>query len=434
MNISELHEIYKSSNGVSTDTRQDIKGKIFFALKGDNFDGNKYATLAIEKGAIYSIVDDPVLQGDQYINVENTLDTLQKLASFHRSTLSTKIFGITGSNGKTTNKELLSAVLSKKLVTYATKGNLNNHIGVPLSLLNIKPNVELAIIEMGANQMGDIEELCEIANPDFGYITNIGKAHLEGFGSVDNIKHEKGALFRHVINREGTLFANRSEKEVQEIAGNYKDTIYIGNFDEESNYRFKFQSVIPKVVLKEEDGYTYDSNLYGVHNYQNIKMAIGVGLYFGVPRDAIKEAIANYIPDNNRSQVESFGDTHLYLDAYNANPSSMSASIRSFAQIESERKIIIIGDMLELGNDEIKYHQEIIALLDSYTWTEVYLLGPLFSKANETMDNSYTTFETKALFDQNVDPNKLTGCNILIKGSRGMQLENLEFIRQLRKN
>ncbi len=427
-NLTRLYEIFKNSSGVSTDTRENLEGKVFFALKGPNFNGNRYAKEALKRGAICAVVDEgSEEQVREFFLVGNVLETLQDLAIHHRKQLDTVVIGITGSNGKTTSKELVHLVLSQRYLTYATKGNLNNHIGVPKSLLEIQSDHEFAIIEMGANKKGDIKELCEIALPDHGFITNIGLAHLEGFGSKEGIANEKGELFKQVMEEEGKIFVNTGEKDLLAMAGDYKNQVRIGEEDGDK-YTFKCKSVVPKVTFQFQD-FTIDSNLYGGHNYENLKMAAGIGLEFGVNIDEISKAISSYFPTNNRSQVKVVNGVSFFLDAYNANPSSMKVSISSFAAFASNNKILILGDMLELGSEKNIYHSEVLEYLTQYDWKRIFLIGQHFSKHEKDFTNLkfYATIQdAESEIKRSLSP----GDHVLLKGSRGLKLEQLSLLRQ----
>jgi UDP-N-acetylmuramoyl-tripeptide--D-alanyl-D-alanine ligase len=412
-----------------TDTRKDLEGKMFFALKGPNFDGNQYAQYAIESGASYAIVDDSdMVKEEKIILVDDVLKTMQDLGLYHKKKLGIPVIGITGTNGKTTNKELLSRILSKKYKCYATKGNLNNQIGVPLSLLEIASDDEIAVIEMGANKMGDIKELSALADPDYGYITNIGIAHLEGFKSKDNIKIEKGELFRYVKRKKGIFFLNSSEPEVKEIAEAYEHTLSVGE-GESDDYRFEMISSIPKVQLKFQ-GALLESHLYGDHNYENVKMAIAIASYFKVPIDAIREALDEYKPKNNRSQLIAKDGLLLFLDAYNANPSSMQSSVESFANFNAKNKILILGDMLELGDDSRMHHRELLEKINIYAWSDVILLGGLFGEF-ASLYPAYHFFKDRNEADLYLNQDFSEGTYFLVKGSRGIALEKLKLIQQL---
>lgn len=429
MIIEELYTRFLESTGVGTDTRKDLNGKIFFALKGENFDGNKYADLAIQKGAILAIVDEPqTMIDDRIILVDNVLHTLQLLANYHRKQIKVPILGITGSNGKTTSKELISSVLNMKLNTYSTKGNFNNHIGVPLSLLEVNEEHDFAVIEMGANRINDIKELCEICEPDFGFITNIGNAHLEGFGGKEGVIKAKRALFDFVIANNGYIFVNYSEKEVTEIAGTYHKQIIVGEEDH-CNYVFKLKQSEPFVVFNcvSPNKFELNSNLYGLHNYQNLKMAVAIGLYFEIESRQIAEALEQYKSENNRSQIIEKEGVTIYLDAYNANPTSMKNALQSFSNLgETTRAIVVLGDMLELGDDALTFHHEILEIVNRIK-SQAVLIGPFFMSLKEQ-------FPQFQYFEKIDDFNKAQSINIedyqriLIKGSRGLKLENSYFL------
>lgn len=426
MNV--LYDYFLASEGVETDSRKDLQDKIFFALKGPNFNGNTFALEALYKGASYAVVDENVDAFDErLLFVEDVLQSLQQLSTMHRKALGTPILGITGSNGKTTNKELLHLVLNQKFHCYATKGNFNNQIGVPLSLLQLTEDHDFAIIEMGASKPGDIKELCEIARPDYGYITNIGVAHLEGFGSKEAIASEKGELFKFVKFGNGKIYANTSASEVVEIANNYENVILVGE-DRADDYCFKHISSIPNAQFRYED-VLITSHLYGAHNYENLKMCAAIGMDLGVEIIDIKKALESYKSKNNRSEVLEKNDIHIFLDAYNANPSSMKASLKSFAEFDHNNKTLILGDMLELGGDSDSFHKEILDLVSEYEWKEVFLIGQCFKK----QESSYPTFhfsEEAKLIDQTISDHIQIGDYVLVKGSRGLALEKLSFIQQ----
>ncbi len=432
MDIEQLHKLFLDSKGVGTDTRKDLKDKLFFALKGDNFNGNQYAQIALDNGAAFAVIDEETQKNDnRQILVQNVLKTLQDLAHFHRKYLGIPILGITGTNGKTTNKELISRVLSKKYKLYATKGNLNNHIGVPLSILEITKDFEFAVIEMGANKIGDIKELCEIADPDYGYITNIGIAHLEGFITPENIKIGKGELFRYIKDKNGVFFVNNSEKAVVDISYGYEQNIVI---DDSTGNIFTPIQYIPNIVFEFTHGkkyYVADSQLYGHHNYENLKVSVAIGLYFGVECEKIESAIKEYKPDNSRSQVLNRNGLNIFLDAYNANPTSMKASIISFASFSESKKVLILGDMLELGEETEYLHREIINLVAKYNWTFVIFIGSNFMKVKSSKSDNTFYFKNKDEADLNFVWTFSQGTNILLKGSRGVALEKLKFIQEM---
>lgn len=415
MNIAQLYQLYSETYLVDTDTRKIRKGTIFFALNGDNFNGNEFAEEALKSGANYVIIDEEKYKTDsKTILVENVLETLQKLANFHRKQLSIPIISLTGSNGKTTTKELINAVLSKKYITVATAGNLNNHIGVPITLLSMTPQTEIGIVEMGANHLKEIEFLCNIAEPTYGLITNFGKAHLEGFGSVEGVIKAKSELYDFLRLNNGTAFINTDDElQVKQSAGI--------NAVEFSNNSIKFLEANPFVKVQFKNT-LIESNLIGKYNYNNIAVAAAVGNYFDISETDIKIAIENYIPVNNRSQLIQKGTNKIILDAYNANPSSMQAALENFAQLKDENKVVFLGDMFELGKDSKKEHEKIANLVTSYHFSKVFLIGKAFSATgakNAFVSESYESFKNSTNYSN------INNATILIKGSRGMALERL---------
>lgn len=424
MLIPQLHKLFLQSAGVSTDSRNIFKNCLFFALRGLHFDGNKYALEALEKGAAFAIVDNThVADHPKLIQVKDVLNTLQQLARFHRSTFEhLKVIGITGSNGKTTTKELLHSVLNRKYNVISTKGNYNNHIGVPLTLLQIKADHEIAIIEMGANHVGEIAELCELTVPNYGLITNIGQAHLDGFGSIENIIQTKTALYRSVEKNGGTIFIHQHKAElvnhlpenVEKIFYNSAENPLFAVSEARSNPFLSFQ-------LKKEKIFTIQTQLTGAYNLDNICAAIAVGYHFEVASEAIKLALETYTPQNHRSQIQHTSKNTLIIDAYNANPSSMTSALKSFIDIDMPEKVAILGDMLELGQFEAAAHHEIIQFLTTQNLM-VFFIGPIFY----SLKQSYPNFKFfKTTDDATESIKKLTGKSILLKGSRGIRLENL---------
>jgi len=415
MNIAQLYQLYRETYLVDTDTRKIRKGTIFFALKGDNFNGNEFAEEALKNGANYVVIDEEKYKTDsKTILVENVLETLQKLANFHRKQLSIPIISLTGSNGKTTTKELINAVLSKKYVTTATTGNLNNHIGVPITLLSMTPKTEIGIVEMGANHLKEIEFLCKIAEPTYGLITNFGKAHLEGFGSVEGVIKAKSELYDFLRLNKGTVFINTDDElQVKQAAGI--------NTVEFSNNSIKFLEANPFVKVEFKNT-LIESNLIGKYNYNNIAVAVAVGNYLDISETDIKIAIENYIPVNNRSQLIQKGSNKIILDAYNANPSSMQAALENFAQLKDENKVVFLGDMFELGKDSKMEHEKIANLVASCNFSKVFLIGKAFSATgakNAFVSESYESFKNSTNYSN------INNATILIKGSRGMALERL---------
>jgi len=422
MRIEEIYELFIQSAGVSTDTRNIKKGAVFFALKGDNFNGNTFAAEAIEQGAKYAIVDDETSSSSKsIIKVVNVLKTLQALANYHRSQFDIPIIGITGSNGKTTTKELIATVLSAKFKVHFTQGNFNNHIGVPLTLLTMPQSTEIAVIEMGANHIGEIADLCKIANPNYGIITNIGKAHLEGFGGVEGVLRAKSELYQHIIANGKTVFINSQDAILFNMAKRFSDPIlYPSNGD---FFECKFLGSNPYVTFEIEES-SYTSQLIGKYNFDNIAGALTIGAFFKVPQNKAIEAIINYVPSNNRSQVIKTVTNTLILDAYNANPGSMHAAIENFAAMEAESKSVILGDMLELGDDSTKEHETLGRLVGSKKFNAILFCGTEIRKAAPKCIGSLY-FKTKAELADYLTSNPLTNTTVLIKASRGIGLETL---------
>ena len=416
---SELYNYFKESSSVSTDTRLINKGSIFFALKGENFDGNKFAEEAIKSGASYAVIDDQSLNNPKFIKVKNVLKSLQDLSKFHRSKLlKTKIIALTGSNGKTTTKELISEVLKKKYKIISTIGNLNNHIGVPLTLLRIKQNTEIAIVEMGANHLNEIKLLTDLINPDFGLITNFGKAHLEGFGSIEGVIKGKSELYDFLIKNDKKAFINNDD---------YIQNQFIGNKisfskEDKSNYIFKEVKDTNYAGLNYND-FIVDSKLTGNYNYHNIAFATSVGLYFNISIEKIKEAISNYIPSNNRSQIIEKNNKLIILDAYNANPTSMISAINSLIEKQG-KKSVILGDMFELGNQSEKEHHDLIDFCVKNNFENIFLIGNEFFKQKDKFEIPFF-YKTKDELNKHIKKFPITSKYILIKGSRGMRMENL---------
>ena len=418
MEIHSLYELYKEHFLVDTDTRNIRKNTIFFALKGANFNGNTFAEKALALGANYAIVDEKEYQtNSRIILVDDVLQILQKLANYHRNQLEIPFIGLTGSNGKTTTKELIHAVLNKKYHAIATKGNLNNHIGVPLTLLSIQPEHEIAIIEMGANHQKEIEFLCSICEPDYGYITNFGKAHLEGFGGVEGVIKGKSELYTYLKENHKTAIVNPDDK----IQVEKTETIQRIFFDRD------------KIQLKETSPFlsvhynanTIQTQIIGTYNFNNITAAITFGELLNVSEKGIINGLETYVSENNRSQIIEKNNTRIILDAYNANPSSMKVALENFAALEEEGQLIILGDMFELGNESENEHQAIADLASSLQIQNQYLIGEHFYNVT-TAHKKFKTFDD---FKSYIDKNPIKQQSILIKGSRGMQLERvLEFI------
>ena len=425
-NIKELYDVFLNHPQISTDTRSIQSNSIYFALKGQNFDGNNFAIQALDAGSAYAVIDDPKFdKSEKTLLVEDVLSTLQSLANFHRRQLKIPFLAITGSNGKTTTKELVNAVLSKKYKALATKGNLNNHIGVPLTILSITNEIEFAIIEMGANHQNEIALLCEIAMPDFGIITNIGKAHLEGFGGIEGIKKGKGEMYDFIKSHNGNIFLN-SDSEVLIQMLNQRNISPI-------SYGTKPSADLQGEIIKEQPtlsfkwkwkngDYNYvDSKLPGVYNLSNFLCAACVGSYFEVSEVCINEALSNYVADNNRSQLIIKNNKTILLDAYNANPSSMEAAINNFVKMTTGRKVVFLGNMLELGEDSKNEHQKLIDLIKQYRLSEIYLVGELFKE----VAGEFTYFDNIDKCIEAIKDIDLRNSTILIKGSRGSKMEKL---------
>jgi len=420
MNISELHQLFLNSSGVSTDTRTLQKHNLFFALSGSNFNGNKFAQQALEKGATKAIIDDADYLSENTFLVKDCLQSLQDLANYHRNHLKTPIIAITGSNGKTTTKELINEVLQQKYQVVSTKGNLNNHIGVPLTLLSMNKNTEIGIVEMGANHQGEIKELCHVAQPNYGYITNFGKAHLEGFGGPDGVIKGKSELYDYLKSQNETLFINAEDHIQIEKSSNYHKTISFGNAPS-VNYLIRHT---PNQHLA---GITYkshkiDSQLTGNYNSANMAAATGIGLYFNVGIELIKNAIENYKPSNNRSQLIELKGNTIILDAYNANPTSMALAIENLSSLSTNKKVAILGDMFEVGPTSEQEHQNIIDLLENTDVELGLVCGQNFHKTKTNKVISFSHFDQLKSF---LSEKKIENSTILIKGSRGMQLERV---------
>ena len=414
MKIEDLYTLYSKNFLVDTDTRNIRKNTLFFALKGDNFNGNEFAKDALQLGASYSIVDEKEYKtSDAIILVDHVLETLQKLAKYHRKQLNIPIIGLTGSNGKTTTKELIHCVLSEKYTTTATKGNLNNHIGVPLTLLSMTPKTEIGIVEMGANHLKEIAFLCTICEPDFGYITNFGKAHLEGFGSLEGVIKGKSELYNYLQTHHKTAFVNPNDGIQIEKTKQLKTVPF-------KTVELHFLEVNPFVKLSYKNS-TIQSNLIGTYNYTNIAAAITIGDYLEVSLEKIKKAIESYTSTNNRSQVIKTASNTIILDAYNANPSSMKAALESFALLKEPHKTVILGDMFELGENSMKEHQAIVDLTCELPIDTVFLVGEHFSRTH-TESQQFKSFKE---LQNHLIKTEIKKHAILIKGSRGMQLERV---------
>ncbi len=424
MNIKQLHALFLAHPRVTTDSRNIEEQSIFFALKGANFNGNRYAKEALEKGAAYAVIDEEeFVVEDRTILVDDVLKTLQALATFHRNQSNAKVIALTGSNGKTTTKELIYAVLSTAYKTIATKGNLNNHIGVPLSLLSIAEDTEIAVIEMGANHQKEIEFLASIAQPDFGYITNFGKAHLEGFGGVEGVIKGKSELYDYLLANNRSVFMNADDSVQLEKLSNYIKKFGFST-QKSTYYKVEFLGADPFVQLKFED-MVVRTQLIGSYNFSNCAAAVLIGKYFSVPLSDIKNALEAYTPTNNRSQILKKNGHHIILDAYNANPTSMKAALESFNRMEGKYKIAFLGDMFELGDTAALEHQHMADFVSGLSFENVFLVGTNFYDTSTDL-MKFATFDALSEY---LSQNQLQKSAILIKGSRGMALERvLEFL------
>lgn len=430
MEIKLLHQLFLKSQKIITDSRNAEANTLFFALKGERFDGNSYAKKAIDNGCSYAIIDcEKYAQGDKYILVENVLQTLQLLANFHRRFLKIPIIAITGTNGKTTTKELIAGVLSKKYKVSYTKGNLNNHIGVPLTLLSMDKNTQMGIVEMGANHMNEIKTLCEIAEPDLGLITNIGKAHLEGFGTFENIIKTKIELYESIKAKKGKVFYNSENNLLQaKIDELNLNSISFGSVGSHVHGELLPSDQFLSLNLKiDQFEAKIKTQLIGNYNLENILAAASVGNYYEINPQLIVAAIEEYVPQNNRSQFLKTDKNNLFLDAYNANPTSVEASVRNFGSLQMSNKCLILGDMLELGNDSKSEHQKILNLIQEYSFDKTLLIGDVYSSL--TPGDKIIQFKDVNELKIWLTKNNITNSNVLIKGSRGIQLERIiEFL------
>ena len=427
MEIKDIHGLFLKCNSVSIDTRKIEENSMFFAIKGERFDANTFAEEALRKGASFVIIDnEEYFIDERTILVGNTLETLQELSKFHRKFLKLPIVALTGSNGKTTTKELINVVLSKRYTTKATVGNLNNHIGVPLTLLSFDETTEIGIVEMGANHQQEIAFLCDIAQPNFGYITNFGKAHLEGFGGTEGVIKGKSEMYKFLSENDKFVFVNLDDA-IQNQKTESSKRITFSQTDKNATVFINGVTANPFVEI-EFNGIKVKSNLIGLYNANNINVAITIGKYFKVSDVEIKEAIESYVPDNNRSQLLTKGSNEIILDAYNANPSSMEVAIKNFLQLEKVNKVAILGDMFELGEESLQEHKNIVALLKDESHVQTYFIGKDFY-ANKIENPFLFFYETFDEFSRVVIEEEWYNKIILIKGSRGMALERtLEFL------
>jgi len=426
MKTEQLYELYKNSTGITTDSRTVGTGQIFFALWGEKYNGNKFAAEALEKGASCAVIDDPLFETDKTVLVDDCLLELQALANHHRKTMNVPVLAITGTNGKTTTKELLAAIMSKKLKVHYTKGNLNNHIGVPLTILSAPEGTEMMIIEMGANHIGEIRTLCLIAKPDYGIITNIGTAHLEGFGTVDGIIKAKTELFEYLKKVNGIALYNDKNPLLTEKI--FKYVLRAVPFSDPTGTELLVEKLPSDLNLNVSLDYFHETykiktNLFGDYNIENIKAAVATGLFFEVKLKDIAEAVENYVPANNRSQVKETANNTIICDSYNANPVSMNLAIESFSSLNNEKKLVILGDMLELGEKSEVEHSRIIDKLKLLKLENALLAGPIFNKVAQKAGIKSFVSVTK-LIDHLRDEH-VKGFTVLIKGSRGMGLEKI---------
>ncbi len=420
--IKELHEIFLKHPKISTNSKEVEEGTIFWALKGERFDGNQFAQEALDKGAHIAVIDDKKLntiKEKRFFPVENTLEALQDLGNYHRNYIGMPLIGITGSNGKTTTKELVNAVLSQKYHTHATYKNFNNHIGVPLTLLEFPDETDIGIVEMGSNHFGEIKTLAEIANPDFGIITSIGKAHLEHFGDEEGVKKEKGSLFDYIKNKNGILFVNADDEKIKELAKDAQTYTFSFHNHPEANVQLQDVSEKPELKIKLNDT-EIQTKLTGKYNLSNIGYAIAAGKFFNLTDEEIKKALENYVPKDMRSQIIEQDGNLIVLDAYNANPTSMKAALENLKNLQGERKIAILGDMFELGKNSDIEHQNIVDWAKENN-IETYLIGEQFAQTR----SDFPKFKNTSEFKEKYKLEDFAPATILIKGSRGMKLEDL---------
>ncbi|MCP4882616.1 MAG: UDP-N-acetylmuramoyl-tripeptide--D-alanyl-D-alanine ligase [Flavobacteriales bacterium] len=421
MGIEELYNLYKKSYKVVKDTREDVTNSIYFSLKGESFNGNQYALQALENGANYAVIDQKSYHTDKrMILVEDVLTCLQELSNYHRQQLDIQILALTGSNGKTTTKELINAVLNEKYNCYATKGNLNNHIGVPLTLLSMTPEHNFGVVEMGANHQLEIADLCDIALPDFGFITNFGRVHLEGFGSFEGVVKGKTEMYRHLQAQGKKVFVNQDDP-IQMDKSIGMDRVLFG--PKGDDYQVTFIGADPFVSISFEE-IEMDSQLIGSYNYANIAAAVSIGKYFGIETKKIKNAIQGFVPDNNRSQIITRDSNRIILDAYNANPNSMEVAIDNLKNLSAKNKVAILGDMFELGKDADLEHQRITDLAANAGFDRIFLIGEAFSRT-KTSGKGLLQFSSFEKFTESFDQYEFIDTTLLVKASRGMALERI---------
>lgn len=426
MDLTELYMIFRESAGVSTDSRSVKKGELFFALRGQNYNGNIYVSEAVEKGASFAVTDDPAFNKGRTVLVENTLESLKSLAAHHRKVIGVPVLGITGSNGKTTTKELIAGILSKKLKVHYTKGNFNNDIGLPLTILSAPYDTEIMVLEMGANHIGEIRALCNIAMPDYGIITNIGTAHIEGFGSFEGVIRAKTELYEYLSLSGGiAIFNDKNPLLLNKIYSTVNKAV---PYSFPSGTELRVEALPSPMNLKVNIKYRHfdeeiQTGLFGAYNMENVKAATAAGLFLGVKIEDISEALAGYQPGNNRSQIRITRRNTLVCDSYNANPTSMLLSVKSFFNLSSERKVLILGDMLELGESSGREHKKIVDELTKLKPEKVILVGKNFIQA--AAGSGFLVFEDLNGLTEYLVSQPISGSHILIKGSRGIALERI---------
>jgi UDP-N-acetylmuramoyl-tripeptide--D-alanyl-D-alanine ligase len=421
LTIENLYKLYLQNPQVQTDTRKLEKGDIFFALSGPDFNGNQFAEKALELGASYAIVDEPVSDNEKIILVDDVLTTLQNLAKHHREQFQIPFIAITGSNGKTTTKELVYAVLSSHHNTSTTQGNLNNHIGIPLTLLRIKKDAEVAVIEMGANHQKEIEGYCQYVQPTHAVITNCGKAHLEGFGGIEGVRKGKGELFDFIRKNDGTAFVFHDMPYLNEMSQGIHKIITYGTQQADITGTAVSTNSFLNVQITHPESLVIQTNLVGDYNLPNVLCAVAIGNYFKVPKEKMKQALENYTPDNSRSQMLNYGSSKIILDAYNANPTSMKAAIENMEKIKAENKILVLGSMMEMGDASPREHQALVDQIKANTWKHVVLVGNEFSKIHHSFSWFKNVSEAAEWFSQQNFSNAV----ILVKGSRSQQMEKI---------
>ncbi|MCX6325950.1 MAG: UDP-N-acetylmuramoyl-tripeptide--D-alanyl-D-alanine ligase [Bacteroidia bacterium] len=426
MKTEQLYNLFKESSGVTTDSRSVGKGQIFFAIWGDNYNGNNFASEALEKGASWAIIDDPLFETEKTILVDDCLFELQALASYHRKEMNVPVLAITGTNGKTTTRELLAAIIAKKFKVHSTKGNLNNHIGVPLTILSAPPGTEMMIIEMGANHIGEIRTLCQIAKPDYGIITNIGTAHIEGFGSIDGVIKAKTELYEYLREVNGIALYNDKNPLLTEKI--FKIINRAVPFSDPTGIELAVELVpselnITLAATYNHHTYNICTNLFGNYNLGNVKAAIATGLFLSVEMKDIVDAVENYQPANNRSQIIITKNNTLICDSYNANPSSMYSALESFTGIQAGPKLVILGDMLELGEKSEEEHIKLLNELQSQKIEKALLVGSVFQKVS--LKSGFKSFSDVNKLIDFLKSEPVKGNTILIKGSRGIGLEKV---------